>query len=314
MDYADAIRQQAEDAPRAALPAVTAALWRAFGDGHVSEAEAEALSVLIEARQASGFGRFAEQGSNPRGTAQLGDATQNCQRSPRTGVGSRPRTDASLERRRRWSASGRLSPTIAASFTMSEQATLSLVAAETARHGDCRLSVPHMAALVGVAETTVRNAIREARTLGLLTVEERRITGFRNDTNVVRIISPEWTAWLRLARKGVTVREPLGRKGEPPQYPLGSKGIADRVPLGWNSLTSCYPIGAKGVVGCHSLLPQIGRIFSSPAKRRGHDGPAFSEGGGCKFANRTPTQVSKSGKMDASAPILEKPARRGSPA
>jgi len=51
MDYADASRRQAEDAPRAALPVVTAALWRAFGDGHVSEAEAEALSALIEVRR-----------------------------------------------------------------------------------------------------------------------------------------------------------------------------------------------------------------------------------------------------------------------
>jgi hypothetical protein len=40
----------------------------------------------------------------------------------------------------------------------------------------------------------VKNAIREARRLGLLTVEERQITGFRNDTNVIRIISAEWLA------------------------------------------------------------------------------------------------------------------------
>ena len=49
MNYADEIRRQAEAAPRAALPAVTAALWRAYGDGKVTEAEAEALSGLIEA-------------------------------------------------------------------------------------------------------------------------------------------------------------------------------------------------------------------------------------------------------------------------
>ncbi len=78
------------------------------------------------------------------------------------------------------------------------------MAAETARKGDCRLSVPHLAAVTGVAERTVQNAIREARKLGLLTVEERRVTGYRNDTNVLRIVSPEWTAWLRLARKGVS--------------------------------------------------------------------------------------------------------------
>jgi hypothetical protein len=78
---------------------------------------------------------------------------------------------------------------------------LALIAAETARKGDCRLSIPHLAAVAGVAETTVRNAIREARKLGLLTVEERRLTGYRNDTNVVRIVSPEWQAWLRLTRR-----------------------------------------------------------------------------------------------------------------
>ena len=51
MNYADEIRRQAEAAPRAALPAVTAALWRAYGDGKVTEAEAEALSGLIEGRR-----------------------------------------------------------------------------------------------------------------------------------------------------------------------------------------------------------------------------------------------------------------------
>jgi hypothetical protein len=41
MNYADEIRRQVEAAPRAALPAVTAALWRAYGEGKVTEAEAE---------------------------------------------------------------------------------------------------------------------------------------------------------------------------------------------------------------------------------------------------------------------------------
>jgi hypothetical protein len=65
--------------------------------------------------------------------------------------------------------------------------------------------VPNLAAVAGVAETTVRNAIREARRLGLVTVEERRLTGFRNDTNVVTIVSAEWIGWLRLTRRGTRV-------------------------------------------------------------------------------------------------------------
>lgn len=109
--------------------------------------------------------------------------------------------------RRRWAASGRMPPAIAARFTLAEQSVLSLVAAETCRRKDCRLSFGGMAAIAGVSETTVRNAIREAVKLGLLTVEERQITGWRNDTNIVRIVSPDWTSWLQLTRK---------RKGETP--------------------------------------------------------------------------------------------------
>ena len=202
--FADEIRRAIEAASRITLPAVTALLWRAYGDGKVTDAEAERLSSLIEARSVINDGSRPRQTPNPTGTATREvTSPQERQSSPRRpGVGSRPRTDTSMERRRRWAASGRLPPGLAARFTLAEQAVLSLVAAETARRKDCRLAVGHLAAIVGVAETTVRNAIHEAVKLGFVTVEERRVTGFRNDTNIVRIISPEWTAWLRLARKG----------------------------------------------------------------------------------------------------------------
>ena len=203
--FAEEIRRQAEIAPQAALPAVTAALWRAFGEGKITEAEAEALSGLIEARTDLAASRLARHAAHaaswieqrPKSQAQPGPAAN----ARRFSVGSRPRTDASLERRRRWAASGRLPPGLAARFTLAEQAVLALVAAEVVRRKDCRLAVGHLAAIAGVAETTVRNAIREAVKLGLVRVEERRVTGFRNDTNIVRIVSPEWQAWLRLARK-----------------------------------------------------------------------------------------------------------------
>ena len=203
--FADEIRRAIEAATRLTLPQVTALLWRAYGEGKITEAEAEVLSGLIEARQTSASGpnslqRLSITGSHPD---EGGAGSQARVGSSRRTVGSRPRTDASLERRRRWAASGRLPPGLAARFTLAEQAVLALVAAETVRRKDCRLAVGHLAAIVGVAETTVRNAIREAVKLGLVTVEERRITGFRNDTNIVRIVSPEWAAWLRLTRKAV---------------------------------------------------------------------------------------------------------------
>jgi hypothetical protein len=205
MTYAEEIRRQAEAAPCAALPAVTAALWRAYGEGQITEAEAEVLSELIDSRRSSDAGQKSGQSSNPTATAatSLTLSAQDRLGSSRRGVGSRPRTDASMERRRRWAASGRLPPGLAARFTLAEQAVLALVAAEVARRGDCRLAIENVAAVTGVSRSTVKNAIREATRLGLLTVEERQVTGWRNDTNVVRIVSREWLAWLRLARRSM---------------------------------------------------------------------------------------------------------------
>ncbi len=224
--FADAIRQQAEAAPRAALPAVTAALWRALANGQVTEAEAETLSALIDARRV-GSPKWGDQ--NPPQGAEIsrfpnpgtGVSVRNPHIAPEapgsrgTGVGSRPRTDASLERRRRWAASGRLPPAIAARFTAGEQAVLALVAAETARRKDCRLAIEHIAAITGVGRSTVKNALREARRLGLITIEERKVTGWRNDTNVVRIVSAEWASWLRLTRRSPTLTNvtPSGSQG-----------------------------------------------------------------------------------------------------
>ena len=198
---AEEIRRAIEAAPRDRLPAVAALLWRAFSENYVTEAEAEALAAAIEVRQRVSV-------------TEIPSTSLDRQRSSRTGAGSRPRTDASMARRRRWAASGRLPPAIAARFTLAEQAVLSLVAAETVRRKDCRLAVEHLAAIVGVCRSTVKNAIREARKFGLLSVEERPVTGFRNLPNVVRITSPEWTAWLQLARKGsaqVSAHPPLSQ-------------------------------------------------------------------------------------------------------
>ncbi len=80
--YADAIRRQADDAPRAALPAVAKAMWSAFAAGQITEAEAEALSALIEVRQ------VIIPAGNISGEAHTGrDTPQERQNGPRTGVG-----------------------------------------------------------------------------------------------------------------------------------------------------------------------------------------------------------------------------------
>src|SRR4051795_4133625 len=174
--FVEQLRRAVEASPRAELAKVAQLLWRAYAAGQVSEDQASELSDLIEARR----------------------ALPAPQRPIQRRLGSRPRSPASMERRRRWAASGALPPALAARFTLAETAVLAVLAAEVLRHSACTLTVGHIAALAGVSETTVRNALRAARGLGLLTIEERRLTAWRNAPNVVRIISGEWVAWLRL--------------------------------------------------------------------------------------------------------------------
>src|SRR5215212_9036645 len=178
--FADELRRVVEASPRVKLYAVAQLLWRAYAAGSVTEAQASELSDLIETRKA---------------LPASGKPTQRR-------VGSRPHTPASMARRRSWAAAGRLPPQIASRFTLAEQAVLAVVAAEVTKHGACTLTIGHIAALAGVSETTVRNAMREAQGLGLVRIEERRLTAWRNAPNRVTITSPEWLAWLRLGRRG----------------------------------------------------------------------------------------------------------------
>jgi hypothetical protein len=177
--FSEEIRRAVQAAPRSDLSRLSAVLWKAYAAGAIGEGQAQELAETIEARKAL-----------PPSAKSATD--RRC--------GSRPRSSESLERRRRWCASGKLPPNLAARFTPAETAALSAIAAEVTKRGDCRLAIGHIAALAGICPRSVRNAIRAAEALGVLSIEERRLTAFRNDTNIIRITAPEWRAWLRLAR------------------------------------------------------------------------------------------------------------------
>src|SRR3954467_3230655 len=178
--FAQQLRQAVEAAPRVDLAKMAGLLWKAFAAGQVSEAEATALSEAIELRR----------------------APPAAQKPAQRRLGSRPRMSASLERRRRWAASGALPPQIAARFTLAETAVLAVVSAEVRQHAACTLTIGHIAAVAGVCAQTVRNALRVAQRLGFVHVEQRRVSAWRNRPNRVTILSPEWTTWLRMARRG----------------------------------------------------------------------------------------------------------------
>jgi hypothetical protein len=113
-------------------------------------------------------------------------------------------------------------PQLQSRFTLAEAAVLAVVAAEVRVKGSCSLTIDHVAALAGVCRKTVKTALREAAEQGLMRVQERRLTAWRNAPNVVTITSPEWNAWLRLRRRGV------GVNSYPPRIPEGKEGAAYR--------------------------------------------------------------------------------------
>src|SRR4051812_17844854 len=132
-----------------------------------------------------------------------------------------------MERRRRWAASGLLPPALAARFTLAETAVLAVVAAEALRHGRCTLVLEHIAALAGVCRKTVKNALREAQRHGLLGIEERRLSAWRNAPNVVTITSREWGAWLKMRRRGG------GGNRCPPRIQEDNKGKSEKRNRTW---------------------------------------------------------------------------------
>src|SRR4051812_16602681 len=106
--FVEQLRRTISASPRVELARVAQLLWKAYAAGQVSEDQASELSDLIEARRA------------------LPPAPKPVQRRL---IGSRPRTPASLERRRRWAAFGALPPALASRFTLAETAVLAVVAA-----------------------------------------------------------------------------------------------------------------------------------------------------------------------------------------
>ena len=192
------LAEQFHEAARAArnsagLDQVARLLWRAHAEGHVSDADAEAVSEALQARRAA----FSRPGT-PLALAMPASARRKP--SQRT-----PDRQASLERRRRQASSGAMPPQIASLFTMGEAAALSVIAAEIRERGVCTLCIDAIAALAGVSRTTAQNALRAAERFGLILRKERRRAGQRSLTNVLAIVSREWRTWIAM-RRGIGLK------------------------------------------------------------------------------------------------------------
>jgi hypothetical protein len=176
-------------------------IWKAWGAGQIGD-EAQLLAMQLEARRKAVRGEIVPVGIPPGRPSIF--PPRRPQRAPVRAV--------AIARRRHLAASGPMPPALAAKFTVSELAVLRIVGDEVSGQGACARTVDEIAARAGTCRTVVKDAIRTAAALGLLTVQERRRQGQKNLPNVIRIVSREWTQWLARGPKSgrPTVPKPIG--------------------------------------------------------------------------------------------------------
>jgi len=111
-----------------------------------------------------------------------------------------PDREKSIERRKRLAGTQPLRPAMAAraNLTTSELAYARLIADDNLIAGDSRDCHDKMAARAGTCSRTIQRAQKHFEKLGWIEVERRPIEGRKHDTNIVRIISPEWLTWIMM--------------------------------------------------------------------------------------------------------------------
>jgi hypothetical protein len=144
-------------------------------------------------------------------------------------------------RKRMLGGSSAMAETIREHFTEGERAAMCIVAGEVKMRGICDLSIDEIGDRAGVGRTTVQNAMHEARRLGLLQIIERPQRGAKHLTNIVKIISAEWLAWIK---RGPSAARGIGSKSfanvstsKNIDLKIGGERGANRstgVPIGWH--------------------------------------------------------------------------------
>jgi hypothetical protein len=178
------------------LDGTARAIWTDWAEGRLTDDQAGALAEMLERRKNEVRGA-----DTVAARAPLVSAAAKSQGRPSYFPAKRktpvsPNRRASIERRRTLASSGPMPPTLACLFTTGELAVLRIVADEARDRKQCRLTLGEISARAGVSVTTARNALRYAAREGLVTIEERRRDKRPNLSNVVRIVSREWTAWI----------------------------------------------------------------------------------------------------------------------
>jgi hypothetical protein len=176
-------------------------IWQAHAAEALTEDAAQGLAELLHARRTA-LREVVVSVGIPLGRVTL-FPPRRLQRAPE-------RSEA-IARRRRLACSGPLPPALASRYTEGQRAVLLIVGDQFVRNGACSLCIDAIAARAGVCRRLAQGAIRLAEGDGLLTIQERRHQGRKSDSNVIRIINREWTAWLKRGQQARKLDEARAR-------------------------------------------------------------------------------------------------------
>jgi hypothetical protein len=181
--FLDQLRAACEAAQTlSSISSLETTIWKAAWPNHIDDTTAQQLAgILHDKRKALTATSSAPTSFQP--------VKPRRQRSPAR--------LASIERRRRMARASPVPPELVDQFTQGEHAVMTVVAGEIQRAGRCDWCLARIAAIAGVCETLVRNAIHKARDVGLLFSVERRRRGQKSLTNIVRALRQSWGAWLK---------------------------------------------------------------------------------------------------------------------
>jgi hypothetical protein len=197
MTYAEMKEAIARAHPRACAD-LRAQLYAVHAAGGLTDDDAAELDAAIEARRKGP----APTSPAPAGlslAAAIAPTAARITKFPPRRQRS-PDRARSRERRRGLGGSSPLPEPLARRYTEGQRAVLFIVGEEIAVRGVCGLSVAEIAARAGVCHRHAQMALRLAESDGLVTITERPRKGQKHQTNLVRVLSKEWAAWLARRR------------------------------------------------------------------------------------------------------------------
>lgn len=221
--FENALKSAIDDAHPRQIDHLSRQLWAALAAGHISDGVAQGLAELLHQRRQPATEAQGVLFPISRSSTTATDRKRAWTAFPARVEQRSPDRQASIERRRRLAASGPLPPAMAARFTVSELAVLRIVGDEVLQHGVCDRSLAELAARAGCCRKLAQRVLRMASRDGLVTIERRPRPGRKNLTNIVRIVSAEWSAWLK---RGQRSRQVQGEKIVTPRTPDSRKRLS----------------------------------------------------------------------------------------